>query len=105
VWNEEELPTLRDICSRHGVLVVTDEMYGEPVFGDNKYTPFTSPGPEYAANCITCTSLAKTFPGMEPDLTFQHLTPIIYKILEYETDTPSNSIPEFDIQARSEAAW
>jgi len=61
VWNEQELRTLGDICIRHGVLVVTDEMHGDLVFGGNKYTPFASLGPEYAANCITCISPAKTF--------------------------------------------
>jgi len=61
VWNEEELRALGDICNRHGVLVVTDEMHGDLVFGGNKYTPFASLGPEYATNCITCISPAKTF--------------------------------------------
>jgi len=61
VWSEQELRTLGDICNRHRVLVVTDEMHGDLVFGGNKYTPFASLGPEYAANCITCISPAKTF--------------------------------------------
>jgi cystathionine beta-lyase len=61
VWSEHELRTLGDICNRHGVLVVTDEMHGDLVFGGNKYTPFASLGPEYAANCISCISPAKTF--------------------------------------------
>ena len=61
VWSEEELRTLGDICNRHGVLVVTDEMHGDLVFGGNRYTPFASLGAKYAANCITCISPAKTF--------------------------------------------
>jgi len=61
VWREDELQTLGNICNRHGVLVVTDEMHGDLVFGDNKYTAFASLGAEYAANCITCISPAKTF--------------------------------------------
>jgi cystathionine beta-lyase len=61
VWSEEELRTLGDICNRHGVLVVTDEMHGDLVFTDYRYTPFAALGPEYAANCITCISPAKTF--------------------------------------------
>jgi len=61
VWSEAELKTMGDICNRHGVLVVTDEMHGDLVFGDNKYTPYASLGPEYAENCITCISPAKTF--------------------------------------------
>jgi len=61
VWSEQELRTLGDICNRHAVLVVSDEMHGDLVFSGNKYTPFASLGPEYAANCITCISPAKTF--------------------------------------------
>ena len=61
VWSEQELRTLGDICNRHGVLVVSDEMHADLVFTGNRYTPFAALGPEYAANCITCISPAKTF--------------------------------------------
>jgi len=61
VWNEQELRTLGDICNRHGVLVVSDEMHGDLVFKGHKYIPFASLGPKYAMNCITCISPAKTF--------------------------------------------
>jgi cystathionine beta-lyase len=61
VWAEDELRTLGDICGRHNVLVVADEMHGDLVFEGGKYTPFASLGPDYAANCITCLSPAKTF--------------------------------------------
>jgi cystathionine beta-lyase len=61
VWSEEELRTLGDICNRHGVLVVSDEMHADLVFTGNRYTPFAALGPEYAANSITCISPAKTF--------------------------------------------
>jgi len=61
VWTEEELRTLGDICARHNVLVVSDEMHGDLVFPGNSYTPFASLGADYAANSITCISPAKTF--------------------------------------------
>lgn len=61
VWREEELRKLGDICARHDVLVVSDEMHGDLVFPGNRYTPFASLGPEYGDNCITCLSPAKSF--------------------------------------------
>lgn len=61
VWSKEELRMLGDICARHNVLVVSDEMHGDLVFSDSTYTPFTSLGSDYAANCITCLSPAKSF--------------------------------------------
>ena len=61
VWSAGELRTLADICQRHGVLVVTDEMHADLVLYGKRYTPFASLGAEYAENCITCISPAKTF--------------------------------------------
>ena len=61
VWSEDEMRSLGDICARHGVLVVADEMHGDLVFPGYRYTPFASLGPDYAANSITCLSPAKTF--------------------------------------------
>lgn len=61
VWRKEELQQLGDICVRHDVLVVSDEMHGDLVFSGNRYTPFSSLGPDYDANCITCLSPAKSF--------------------------------------------
>lgn len=61
VWSEEELRSLGDICARHDVLVVTDEMHGDLVFSGSRYTPFSSLDRDYAANCITCLSPAKSF--------------------------------------------
>ncbi len=61
VWSEDELRSLGGICARHNVLVVADEMHGDLVFSGSKYTPFSSLGPDHAANCVTCLSPAKSF--------------------------------------------
>ena len=61
VWTEDELRTLGDICARHGVLVVSDEIHGDLVFAGHKYTPFAALGAGYAANAIACVSPAKSF--------------------------------------------
>jgi cysteine-S-conjugate beta-lyase len=61
VWTRDELQTLGDICARHDVIVVADEMHGDLAFPGHPYTPFAALGRAYAANCITCLSPAKTF--------------------------------------------
>lgn len=61
VWTKEELQTLGDICARHDVLVVSDEMHGDITFSGFKYTPFGSLGADYRDNSITCLSPAKCF--------------------------------------------
>ena len=61
VWTREELQTLGDVCARHDVLVVSDEIHGDLTYSGHKYTPFASLGPDYADNCVTCLSPAKSF--------------------------------------------
>jgi len=61
VWTGDELRALGDICARHNVLVVADEIHGDITFSNHNYTPFASLGPNYADNSITCLSPAKSF--------------------------------------------
>lgn len=61
VWTRVELKKLGDICARHDVLVVSDEIHGDITFEGHDYTPFASLGPEYAQNAVTCLSPAKSF--------------------------------------------
>ncbi|MHA6261566.1 MalY/PatB family protein [Arenibacterium sp. CAU 1754] len=61
VWMREELSRLGDICRRHDVLVVSDEIHGDITFPGHRYTPFASLSAENAANSITCLSPAKSF--------------------------------------------
>ncbi len=61
VWTGDELRKLGDICARHGVLVVSDEIHGDVTFAGHDYTPFASLGAGYAQNAIIALSPAKSF--------------------------------------------
>jgi cysteine-S-conjugate beta-lyase len=61
VWTAEELTKLGEICARHQVLVVSDEMHNDITLAGHNYTPFASLGDRCANNSITCISPAKTF--------------------------------------------
>lgn len=61
VWTKEELIKLGEICIRKNVRIISDEIHGDIVFGDNRYTPFASISEEFCANSITCLSATKTF--------------------------------------------
>jgi cystathionine beta-lyase len=68
VWSEDELRTMGEICARHGVIVVSDEVHQDLIINPEKrHVPFASLGPECARNSITCTSPSKTFnlPGLQ----------------------------------------
>ena len=62
VWSEEDLRAMGEICLRHGILVIADEIHCDFVFGEGrKHTPFASLDERFAHNSITCTSASKTF--------------------------------------------
>lgn len=62
VWSEAELRQMGEICNRHGVLVVSDEIHQDFVFAQGqRHIPFASLGAEFARNSITCTAPSKTF--------------------------------------------
>jgi cystathionine beta-lyase len=62
VWSEEELRTMGEICARHGVLVVADEIHEDFVLNPQKrHVPFASLSDTFAQNSITCTAPSKTF--------------------------------------------
>ncbi|MBO5186907.1 MAG: pyridoxal phosphate-dependent aminotransferase [Prevotella sp.] len=61
VWTREELLRINDICMRHGVTVVSDEIHCELVFNGHRYTPFASIDSDCLANSVTCCSPSKAF--------------------------------------------
>lgn len=60
VWTAEELTQLGDLCMKHGVTVVSDEIHEDFVF-QGKHQVFAGLKKEYEERCIVCTSPSKTF--------------------------------------------
>ena len=61
VWTEEELRRIGDICVKHGVIVVSDEIHSDFVWKGHKHTIFASLSEKYADISVTCTAPSKTF--------------------------------------------
>lgn len=61
VWKREELVHIGEICIRHGVTVVSDEIHCELVFPGHRYTPFASLSEEFLRHSVTCLSPSKAF--------------------------------------------
>ena len=60
VWTAQELTRLGDICVKHGVIVVSDEIHEDFVFR-GKHQVFANLKKEYEDCCVVCTSPSKTF--------------------------------------------
>jgi len=61
VWTAEELTRLGDICVRHGVLVVSDEIHMDFTYSGHRHIPFASLKSDFESIAVTCTSPSKTF--------------------------------------------
>lgn len=61
LWNKDELLRLGEICLRHDILVLADEIHRDLVYQGNQYIPFVSADEKFLLNSITCTSPSKTF--------------------------------------------
>lgn len=61
MWTREELAKVNDLCLKHGVTVISDEIHCEMVMPGVSYTPFASVSQEARANCIMCGSPSKSF--------------------------------------------
>lgn len=61
VWTAEELRRMGEICLRHGVFVIADEIHCELVAPGHTYTPFATLSPDFLSRSATCTSPSKAF--------------------------------------------
>ena len=61
VWKKEELSRIAEICLKHKVVVVSDEIHSDIVFNGSKHTVFSTLSNEAAENSVICTSPSKTF--------------------------------------------
>ena len=61
VWTRDELMRMADICRRHGVLVVSDEIHSDFVYEGSRHIPFASLSKEISDMTVTCTAPSKTF--------------------------------------------
>ncbi len=62
VWTRDELLTMASICDRHGILVISDEVHQDLVFGEGQqHVPFAMLDDSIAQNSIVCTAPSKTF--------------------------------------------
>ena len=67
VWKEEELRQVAALARRYGVILFSDEVFGDITLFGHKHTPLAMVSEDAAAVTITCGSPGKTFniPGVK----------------------------------------
>ena len=61
VWTREELIRAAEICRKHEVILVVDEIHCDFVMEGYEHTSFGTLGDEYAERAVICTAPSKTF--------------------------------------------
>lgn len=61
VWNEEELRRMAEICARHNVLVISDEIHCDMTLKGFSHVPFAAVSDVAQDNCITFMAASKSF--------------------------------------------
>ncbi|MDR2575084.1 MAG: pyridoxal phosphate-dependent aminotransferase [Treponema sp.] len=61
VWKRDELERMGEICLRHNVIVIADEIHEDFVFPGHKHLVFAALNRDFADMTVTCTSPSKTF--------------------------------------------
>lgn len=61
VWKREELEKLAEICLKHELLIISDEIHSEHVYRGHKHIPIASLSPEVAQKTITLSAPSKAF--------------------------------------------
>jgi cystathionine beta-lyase len=61
VWTYEELMKIGELCIKHNVIVISDEIHADLTFPPYQHVPFASIDPAFAENSVTCIAPTKTF--------------------------------------------
>ncbi|MDR1344117.1 MAG: aminotransferase class I/II-fold pyridoxal phosphate-dependent enzyme, partial [Tannerellaceae bacterium] len=61
VWEKETLAKLAEICARHNILVISDEIHAEMVYPQYTHTPFPAISATAASCSLTFMAPSKTF--------------------------------------------
>jgi cysteine-S-conjugate beta-lyase len=66
VFTRAELERLASICARRGILICSDEIHCDLIFGGHRHVPIASLDPEIARRSVTLMAPSKTFnvPGL-----------------------------------------
>ena len=87
VWTKDELQRIGNICLKHNVYVVSDEIHQDFTYKGHKHIVYASISSEFANHSIICTAPSKTFnlAGLQVSIIFIP-NPSIRKIFIKEID-------------------
>lgn len=61
IWTREELTRIAEICIRHHVFIISDEIHADLILPGYQHVSMGTLGDNYLNNCAICTAPSKTF--------------------------------------------
>ncbi len=61
VWTKAELEELADVCSKHNLLIASDEIHADLIYNGHTHIPIASLSKDMATRTFTCLTPSKTF--------------------------------------------
>ncbi|MDF2514016.1 MAG: aminotransferase [Herbinix sp.] len=61
VWTVDELTRMGEICLKHNVIIISDEIHCDFIYPGYHHTVFSNINEAFAQNTVTCTAPSKTF--------------------------------------------
>jgi cystathionine beta-lyase len=61
VWTANELRALGEVCERHDLIIISDEIHGDIIRPGSTFFPMAAVSPAIAERTISCISPSKTF--------------------------------------------
>lgn len=61
VWSEDELNRMTDLCIKHNVILLSDEIHADLIFEPNKHIPTALSSDNAKDHCVTFMAPSKTF--------------------------------------------
>jgi cystathionine beta-lyase len=97
VWTKTELEKMAEICAKHKVMIVSDEIHADLVFENHQHIPFAEIAENYDLVSVTCGSPCKTFNLSGLSISYiiskdKNILKQIYKTLEVQETIYPNPI-------------
>ena len=61
VWEKDELTKIAEICLKHNVYIISDEIHSDFIFEGKKHIPISTLSEEVKMKTVTCVAPSKTF--------------------------------------------
>lgn len=101
VWKKEELMRLAAICSKHNIIIISDEIHSDLIYPGNRHIPLASIADLVSGESITIASPSKSFnlAGLQVGYLFTANTSFQTKIKTVLTEREVELLSPFAIEA------